>query len=512
MGYQGDGQRSCLDEDVALDFVGGRLSEAALDEIECHVDDCSRCRLLLTEASRAARDRTAAPTGHAPVSFTRFAPGDRLAGRYEIVRFIARGGMGEVYEAHDAILNSRLALKTLAATISDNQDAIRRLKQEVNLARRITHPNVCRIFDMGVHEQSGPPNVPGVLFITMELVPGISLGEALRKEGRFSPARARPIVEAMAAALGAAHLANVVHRDFKSDNVMLSPGEGGPARVVVMDFGLARAARVSEQSSIEGPALTGTLPYMAPEQVEGKAVSPATDVYALGVVIFEMLTGQLPFNSTSPLMAAWKRVVEPAPALKSVVSELEPGWEEMVAGCLERDAARRPALNDLFFKELRRLGLADPRPTPRRGRAWAWGASVACLVTLLGGTTILYVQSRRQTSFVPAAVGSSLPPSPAPARSVASSAPQLGSPEPGLTGPANGVSSASLPEAPRKVSAPVRGRIARSRTPTANRGSVEAKGVSPLQPALVEPPPEKALPSPSADHKLDDPDEGFILR
>jgi serine/threonine protein kinase len=174
-----------VDEEAALDFVRGRMTESEVKRIDQHADGCERCRLSLAEAARAFRDRWTNAPSIPSAPLTRFVPGDKLSGRYRIVRFIARGGMGEVYEAYDLILNSRLALKTLAATISDDAHAIRRLKQEVNLARLITHPNVCRIFDLGVHEQSGERPAPGVLFITMELVPGISLGERLRTSGRM---------------------------------------------------------------------------------------------------------------------------------------------------------------------------------------------------------------------------------------------------------------------------------------------------------------------------------------
>jgi serine/threonine protein kinase len=145
-----------------------------------------------------------------------------------------------------------------------------------------------------VHEQAGQRTDAGVLFLTMELVPGTSLGQRLRAEGRLSSEAALPIVQGMVAAIAAAHAAGIVHRDFKSDNVMLAPGEpGGPPRAVVMDFGLARATSLPTNTSSFDRSLAGTLAYMAPEQLEGKATGPATDTYALGIVMYEMLTGQL---------------------------------------------------------------------------------------------------------------------------------------------------------------------------------------------------------------------------
>src|SRR5262245_37878193 len=164
--------------------------------------------------------------------------------------------MGEVYEAEDQVLGTHIAVKTVAATISDNPLAARRLKQEVNLARRITHPNVCRIFDLGVHHVGAERSGPDVVFITMELIAGVSLAQRLRAEGPFTPRAALPIVRAMAAAIGAAHRAGIIHRDFKSENVMLATGgtdSGGDGpdgvRVVVMDFGLARGTPLTTHDS-----------------------------------------------------------------------------------------------------------------------------------------------------------------------------------------------------------------------------------------------------------------------
>ena len=359
---------ACIDEQTALDFVRGRLPGDQVTEVDEHADACARCQVVLAEASRAFRERSTGALPGAAIPMMRFAPGDKLASRYRILRFIARGGMGEVYEAHDLILNTRLALKTLAATISDDPNAIRRLKQEVNLARLITHPNVCRIFDIGVHEQSIPAGGPPLLFITMELVAGESLGHRLRTSGRVTPEIALPIAQAMTSALGAAHVANVVHRDFKSDNVMLSPDETGATRTVVMDFGLARAALGSDLASVDNPTLAGTLAYMAPEQLEGKPVGPASDIYALGVVLFEMLTGELPFKGEPALAAAWRRVAEPAPSLSGVVPDLDRGWQRIVASCLERDPHNRPASADDVGRALQELDTArarEPEKTPR---------------------------------------------------------------------------------------------------------------------------------------------------
>ncbi|QQR74623.1 MAG: tetratricopeptide repeat protein [Holophagales bacterium] len=279
---------------------------------------------------------TAATAPAGPV----FAPGQLVGGRYRIVRFIARGGMGEVYEAEDLELRDRLALKTIHPKSAGDATAVERFKREIHLARRVTHPNVCRIFDVGFDDLS--PGGP-VVFLTMELLEGETLAARLRREGRMSVETARPLVRQMAEALGAAHAAGIIHRDFKSENVFLVPaperGDGAP-RVVVTDFGVARGARDEEAfaATMTSGVVVGTPAYMAPEQLEGGAITPAVDLYALGVVIFEMLTGELPFQGETAIATAVKRLTEPAPSPRERVADLEARWESLVLRCL----ARRP--------------------------------------------------------------------------------------------------------------------------------------------------------------------------
>ena len=345
-----DGESSpCIDENAVLDFVQGRLGEVEAARIDEHADGCLSCRNAIDEAVRAFRERSTGFDLPPDPLVTRFTAGDKLAGRYRIIRFIARGGMGEVYEAEDEMLGTHIAVKTVAAPISDNPLAARRLKQEVNLARRITHPNVCRIFDLGVHSGSAERPGPGVLFITMELIAGISLAQRLRDQGPFSPLAAVPIARAMAAAIGAAHRAGVIHRDFKCENVMLAPDGADGVRVVVMDFGLARGTSLSTHDSLEGRGLAGTLAYMAPEQLDGQKVGHAADIYALGIVMYEMLAGQLPFvpePGEAGLAAVLTRLSDPAPPLRSLIPSIDARWNDVVAHCLERELDRRLASAD----------------------------------------------------------------------------------------------------------------------------------------------------------------------
>lgn len=273
---------------------------------------------------------------------------DEVAGRrFRIVRFIGAGGMGEVYEAMDLELDARVALKTLRPEIASDSWALSRFKQEIQLARRVTHPNVCRIFDSARHR--GPDGRDRVFF-TMELLDGESLAERLRRQGQMSLAEAQPLIHQMAEALNAAHESGVIHRDFKPSNVILVEPNGAaqpPTRAVVTDFGLARVvagarfARESSTRSVTSGRILGTLAYMAPEQLEGRLTTPATDVYALGLVVYEMLTGRKPFPEDAPFASAVLRLKETPPSPLTWAPELGAWREQAILRCLEIDPAAR---------------------------------------------------------------------------------------------------------------------------------------------------------------------------
>jgi TolB-like protein len=235
------------------------------------------------------------PTGPA-VSETR---ARLLAGRYEIVGLLGAGGMGNVYRARDLELGEVVALKMLRPEIVTNPAALDRFRLEVKLARRVTHPNVARVFDIG---EDG-----GERYLTMELVDGEPLGAVIRREGRLAPARSAAIARGVCEALAAAHAAGVVHRDLKPDNVMLARD----GRAVVTDFGIAQAAGV-DQVRVTA-SIVGTPAYMAPEQVEGKTAGAPADLYALGVMLFEMVTGELPWTGDSVFAVAAARVLSSPP-------------------------------------------------------------------------------------------------------------------------------------------------------------------------------------------------------
>lgn len=277
-----------------------------------------------------------------PATTSSFAPNDLIAGRFRVVRFVARGGMGEVYEAEDLELRDRVALKTARLEIAKDDRFVERFRREIQLARKVTHPNVCRTFDVFRHVETREGSTRETMVVSMELLAGETLEQRIRRQGRFSEAEALPLIEQMAAGLNSAHEAGVVHRDFKSANVMLTSGlPSGGIRAVITDFGLAHADAFAGQTITGAHDLVGTPAYMAPEQLQGGEITPATDIYAFGVVLFEMLAGKLPFAGDSPLSTALKRLKEPAPSARTIIPDLDLKWDEAIRRCLEREPAHR---------------------------------------------------------------------------------------------------------------------------------------------------------------------------
>jgi tetratricopeptide (TPR) repeat protein/TolB-like protein/tRNA A-37 threonylcarbamoyl transferase component Bud32 len=304
-----------------------------------------------------------------------------LAGRFHIVGFIAAGGMGEVYEAEDKELSDRVAIKTIRPEILSQSDSVARFKREVQLARRVTHPNVCRIFDLFRHQ----PTVDGkaeTVFISMELLNGTTLKARLPVGAPFSPDEAVPLIEQMAAALGAAHAAGIVHRDFKPGNVMLVPDTvKDRLRVVVTDFGLALPLLDSEECPSTG--LHGTPAYMSPEQLVGRRATAASDIYALGLVIYEMVTGARPFIGDTPISTAMKRLSEEPISPRKLRPELPSVWEEAILRCLQREPEKRYSSAAEVITALR--GESAPKRLDRRRVAAGMLLAMCFLVLIAAG-------------------------------------------------------------------------------------------------------------------------------
>jgi serine/threonine protein kinase len=327
----------CLSDDEILAFVKGQVHSSRMQKVHAHLDSCAECQQLLSEAAHALDADPISDSARLSWN-TVFQPGAVIAKRYRILRLIARGGMGEVYEAFDAALHDRVAIKTVTATHCDNPDAVRLLKAEVQHARRIGHPNVCRIFDLGTHSME--PSGGEIQFLVMEFVEGECLGKKLRHSGALPLRLAQSVATQLLQGLAAAHQAGILHRDFKSDNVILRTDGNESARAIILDFGLAKALNESgnivttQQHSVQ--AMVGTIGYMAPEQIEGEPLTAASDIYSFGVVWFEMLTGRLPFEGDTLAASAVVRLHR-APEPPSQYNPAVPGWiDSIVLRCLER--------------------------------------------------------------------------------------------------------------------------------------------------------------------------------
>lgn len=262
----------------------------------------------------------------------RFPPGTVLAGRYRIAHAIGRGGMGEVYRADDTKLGVAVALKLLPAEYTQDEELLSLLLNEARLARSITHQNVCRIHDVA---ESG-----GLHFISMELVTGEDLASLLRRIGRLPQGKAVDVARGLCAGLDAAHGQGVLHRDLKPANVMID--ERGEVRIT--DFGLSlHLGSTAAAGSAPTGTVAGTPAYMAPEQLSGGQVSIRTDLYALGLVLYEVFTGRQTFeaSTTEEVIRLQCEATPPSPA--SFVSELDPAIEQIILRCLEKDPGARPA-------------------------------------------------------------------------------------------------------------------------------------------------------------------------
>jgi serine/threonine-protein kinase len=257
----------------------------------------------------------------------RFIPGTVIADRYRIVALLGKGGMSEVYRVNDLKLGQPAALKFLPESISRDQFALERFHNEVRIARRISHPNVCRVYDIG--------EVNGHHFISMEYVDGEDLGSLLRRIGRLPKDKALDIARDLCAGLTAAHDQGILHRDLKPANVMVD----GRGHVLIMDFGIAA---LSDQIS-EDEIRSGTPAYMAPEQISGKEVTVRSDIYALGLVLCELFTGKRAVESETRIELARLHRQEPSSGASHLAKGLDPAVEDIILRCLEKDPAKRPA-------------------------------------------------------------------------------------------------------------------------------------------------------------------------
>ncbi len=256
-------------------------------------------------------------------------PGSLIGGRFRIVAALGRGGMGEIYRADDLWLDQPVALKFVTPGQVANRSRIERLVREVRLARQIAHPNVCRVYDFVDTGQEQ--------FVAMEYVDGESLAALLRRLQRLPAAKALDLAHQIARALAAVHERGILHRDLKPDNVMVDGR--GQARLV--DFGIASLTTQPAYAEEHGMVM-GTLAYMAPEQILGAPPSSRSDVYALGILLYQLFTGRHPFLAETREELTRLQLESPPAPPSSLVSDLDPEIERVILWCLDKDPARRP--------------------------------------------------------------------------------------------------------------------------------------------------------------------------
>src|SRR6266404_2470624 len=308
-----------------------------------------------------------------------FSPGTVLGDRYEILALLGQGGMGAVYKARDKELDRLVALKIIRPELTTNPEILKRFKQELILARQVTHRNVIRIFDLG--------QADGFKFISMEYLEGQDLRVVLREKGKLTPEAAARVILQICPALEAAHGEGVIHRDLKPQNIMLDAN----GRAYVMDFGIARSAYLPGMT--QTGALVGTPEYMSPEQAKGEKLDERSDLFSLGTILYELIIGQSPYYSDTPLATLWKRIQEKAKPLNEVDPTIPKPLSDIVAKALEIEPENRFATAHEFAQHLESfLGISPSMigsitdqllvPLPAQKPIWKY-TTIGAMVLLL---------------------------------------------------------------------------------------------------------------------------------
>ncbi len=274
--------------------------------------------------------------------------GRLLDGRYRVDDLVARGGMATVYRATDTRLGRTVAVKVLLASFANNPDFVERFIQEARSAAALTHPNVVAVHDQGVAE--------GYPYLVMEFVPGRTIREVLHDAGSLTSSHALEIMKSVLAGLGAAHSAGFIHRDIKPENVLIT--ESG--HIKVTDFGLARVIDNTPVSDSTGAVLLGTMAYLSPEQVQQQSLDQRSDVYSAGILLFEMLTGRVPFTADSPLDVAYMHVNNDVPAPSALQPDVPPAVDHLVLAATHRDPNDRLQSAEAFLEGVNRATNAVP--------------------------------------------------------------------------------------------------------------------------------------------------------
>jgi tetratricopeptide (TPR) repeat protein/predicted Ser/Thr protein kinase len=302
--------------------------------------------------------------------------GSTFARRYQVIEELGRGGMGRVYKALDSEIKDKVALKVLKPEIASDGETIARFRNELRLARRISHKNVCRMYDLN-HEQ-------GTQFITMEYVEGENLKSLMRRMGPFSVGKAASVARQVCEGLAEAHRLGVVHRDLKPQNIMID-NEGN---VRIMDFGIARSLK--GKGITDTRVMIGTPEYMSPEQVEGAEVDGRADIYALGIILYELLTGKVPFEGDTALSVALKQKTELPRDPRGLNPQVPEAFSSLILRCLEKDKAKRYGNVEALISDLDTIeaaltptsGIVRPASFQRSRRKRVLIAAVAAVAVL----------------------------------------------------------------------------------------------------------------------------------
>ncbi len=332
--------------------------------------------------------------------------GTVIDGRYRVLHRIGSGGMADVYCADDSQLGRQVAVKLLHRRFAEDEQFVERFRREASSAAGLQHPNVVSVYDRGAWD--------GTYYIAMEYLPGRTLKQVIRDEAPLAPVRAIDLALPILQAARFAHRRGIVHRDLKPQNVMVDE-EGA---VKVTDFGIARAGA---SDMTETGSIMGTAQYLSPEQAQGKDVGPPSDLYSIGIILYEMLTGRVPFDGDSPVTIALKQVSEDPVPPRELVPGIPEDLEAIVMWSLRKNPAERPADADAMIRALeavreRIVTGAEPEGTSAfgaapvaeepRSRAWLWALLVALL--LLGGGALAYVLTRPEQRTMPLVVGKDL--------------------------------------------------------------------------------------------------------